>query len=118
MITWNVLTGSTVSYTASVNNGYINMSDDGVQITLPATAAVGDVVKFINNSGSSGNQWYLIPNSGQQVSVTTDADYTTTSGTGSVAEFNIYSAAELVCVVADTKWIIVSYTGPASLTVS
>jgi hypothetical protein len=119
MITWNVLTGSTITYAASPNNGYINMSDEGIQLTLPETSAVGDAIKVINNSGSSENQWSIIPGEGQKISVTMDTDYSTsTMGSGGLFEMNGYCSIELVCVVADTEWIVTSYTGPASLLLS
>lgn len=114
MITWNVVTGATVA--ASVNNGYINMSSEGLQITLPSTAAVGDEIKIVGYTSFGSGAWQLRQNADQVMrysEVGTGTNYSTTVGVdGAISQSSgDYTSLSLLCVVEDTEWIVTSYTG-------
>lgn len=90
---------------AAVNNRYISNSGTRITVTLPATAAVGDVV-YIVGSGSGG--WKIAQNSGQTIHGNSD----TTPGTGGSLESGArYNCAELRCVAANSDWVIVNSMG-------
>lgn len=95
---WIENTSSTVSM--SVNTGYINNPASGsVTYTLPTTAAVGDVIEIIGNTGSG---FSVAQNSGQTIRLGSVAS---TSGTGgSVASSNQYDSIKLVCTAANTAF--------------
>lgn len=78
--------------------------------TLPTTAAVGDVI-FINGKGSGG--WRISQNTGQVIHGATD---TTTGSAGYVGSTARYNSIAIVCVTANTEWIIQSSQG--SLTIN
>lgn len=98
---WIENTSSTVA--AAVNTGYINNPASGsVVYTLPATAAVGDVIEIIGNSGSG---FSIAQNSGQTIRFGSSV---TTSGTGgSLASGNQYDSLRLVCTAANTAFRVV-----------
>ena len=60
---WVVIAGN--AQQAVVNTGYLANAADAVTITLPAVAAVGDIVRV---SGIGAGDWAIIPGSGQSVS--------------------------------------------------
>ncbi len=95
---YTVVTGST--QTISVNNGYIANNATLVTFTLPATAAVGNLIKIVGLQGS----WVLAQNSGQNVII---GNASTTTGTGgSLASTNANDTISLVCVVANNTFIV------------
>lgn len=102
-LTWNIITTDT---TASVNNGYVTNSASLVTVTLPATAAAGSVIR-VAGYGSGG--WQIAQNAGQQIRF---GNISTTAGaTGGLESSNENDAVELICVVADTDFIVVSTMG-------
>ena len=103
-ITWNEVTGTTQS--ASVNAGYIANNAALVTITIPTTAAVGDVVR-VTGKGAGG--WKIAQNAGEIIHfLGTD---TTTGTGGSLASTGTYDGVEIVCVVANTEWVVISSMG-------
>lgn len=78
--------------------------------TLPTTANVGDVI-FINGKGAGG--WRISQNTGQVIHGATD---TTVGSAGFVASTARYNSIAIVCVTANTEWIIQSSQG--SLTIN
>ncbi len=103
-ITWNEVTGTTQS--AAVNNGYITNNAGLVIVTIPDTATLGSVVR-ITGKGAGG--WKLAQNSGETIHFgNTD---TTTGVGGSLASTNRYDTVELVCITANTDWVVVSSVG-------
>lgn len=103
-LTWNEVTGT--SQTASVDNGYIANNASLVTITLPTTAAVGSVVRV---AGSGVGGWRVAQNTGEKIYF---GDNSTTSGTGGYLEFTQqFDAVELLCIVADTEWTVISSQG-------
>jgi len=103
-ITWNEVTGTTQA--ASVNAGYIANNAALVTITIPTTAAVGDVVR-VTGKGAGG--WKIAQNASEIIHfLGTD----TTRGTGgSLASTGTYDGVEIVCVVANTEWVVASSMG-------
>jgi len=103
-ITWNEVTGTTQA--ASVNAGYIANNAGLVTITLPTTAAVGDVVR-VTGKGAGG---WLIAQNASQIIHFLGTDTTTGTG-GSLASTGTYDGVEIVCVVANTEWVVISSMG-------
>ena len=103
-LTWNEETGT--SATMSVNNGYIANNAGLVTLTLPTTAAVGDIVEVV---GKGAGGWKIAQNASEDISF---VDSTTTSGTGgSIASTSQYDSVTLVCITANTSWVIKASTG-------
>ncbi len=95
---YTVVTGSTQAI--SNNNGYVANNATLVTFTLPATSAVGNLIKIVGLQGS----WVLAQNSGQSVIIGNTA---TTGGVGgSLASTNANDTVSLVCVVANTTYIV------------
>lgn len=109
LLGWTVVTAT--SQSAAINNGYITNNAALVTVTLPATAAVGSIVR-VDGLGAGG--WLVAQNAGQQINV---GSVQSTSGTGgSVASTNQYDAIELLCVVANNTWTTLSSVGNLSVT--
>lgn len=102
-ITWTVVTGATQA--AAVNNGYITNRGGGVTVTLPDTAAVGSVVRICGMAGL----WVLAQNVGETVYF--GSTNTTTGVGGTLTATNAGDCIELVCIVANTDWRVLSSIG-------
>lgn len=98
--TWNVVAGT--SQAASVQNGYLCSNASQTTVTLPATAAVTDIVK-ISGLGAAG--WVLSANTGQTIQLNAT---TGTSSGGDLVSADRYDFAEVMCVVANTTWTLIS----------
>jgi len=103
-IAWNEVTGT--SQSASVNNGYICNNASLVTVTLPDTAAVGSIVSV---AGKGAGGWRVAQNAGETIHFG-NSD-TTTGDTGYLEFTNTYDAVELVCITANTDWVVVSSIG-------
>lgn len=103
---WN--TGATPG-TVSVNNGYVD-TVGGQTYTLPGTAAVGDSVKII---GSASGNWVLAAAAGDTIHLGSS----TTSAGGSLTATDDNDTVEVVCIVANSEWSVVSALS-AGLTVA
>lgn len=103
-ITWNEVTGTSGS--ASVNNGYILNNAGVVTLTLPSTAAVGDVVRV---AGKGAGGWSVAQNAGQSINL--GVQVTTTGTGGSIASTNRYDALEILCITANSVFTIISSQG-------
>jgi hypothetical protein len=103
-ITWNEVTGTTQA--ASVNAGYIANNAGLVTITIPTTAAVGDVVR-VTGKGAGG--WKIAQNASEIIHFL--GTETTTGTGGSLASTGTYDGVEIVCVVANTEWVVISSMG-------
>lgn len=102
-LTWNVATSSTIM---ASNNGYINNSASLITYTLPTTAAVGDIIRI---AGYGSGLWAIAQNAGQVINF---GDLDTTTGTGgSLAATNKGDSFEMVCVVANTSFVVISAIG-------
>lgn len=102
-VPWVDVTGPTQLMVA--NNGYI--ADDGalVTFTLPATAAQGTVLKV---AGYGAGGWTIVQGTGQSIKF---GVVTTTTTSGSLSSTNRYDQLDLLCVVADTTWVVRSVIG-------
>jgi hypothetical protein len=103
-VTWNVVTGATQALVAS--NGYIGNRGTAITYTLPDTAIVGTEIKITNIGAGLP---VLAQNAGESVHFT--ASTTTVGVGGSLTAIDQFSSLELVCVVADTEWNVLSSTG-------
>lgn len=108
-LTWNEETGT--SATMSVNNAYIANNASLVTLTLPTTAAVGDIVRVV---GKGAGGWKIAQNASEIIHYSS-VDTTTGTG-GSLDSTNQYDSVELVCTVANTEWTYVSGSGSPSAT--
>ena len=91
---------------AAVNNGYIPLNSALTTITLPSTAAVGDVVAI---SGYGSGKWKLAQNASQLIYF---QSLVSTTGTGgSISATNQYDCIIVRCVVANTTWVVENAVG-------
>lgn len=103
-LSWVEVTASTVAM--AVNTGYIMNNAGGVTGTLPATAAVGDIIAVV---GKNAGGWTIAQNSGQTIHF---GEFDTTTGaTGSLASTLTYDSFEIVCITADTDFAVRSSIG-------
>lgn len=105
---WNVETGTTANI--AVNNGYIGNNAAGVTFTLPATAAVGDRIRVTGLQAS----WTIAQNAGQTVYFGNQSSATGVGG--SLASTHARDAVEMVCVVANNDFQILSSVGNITVT--
>ena len=103
-ITWSEVTGT--SQSAAVNNGYITNNTSLITVTLPSSAIVGDMIE-VAGKGTGG--WTLAQNSGQVIHME-GVDSTTGTG-GSLSSSERYDAVRLLCITADTDWLVRSGIG-------
>jgi hypothetical protein len=102
---WTVVTGASASM--AVNNGYIANNGGTCVLTLPATAAVGSIIRVTGINNNTG--WKIAQNSGQIIHFG-DSD-TTTGATGFLASSLTRDSVELVCVITNTDWNVLSVQG-------
>lgn len=107
--TWNEVTGT--SSNMAVSNGYIANNAGLVTLTLPATAAVGDVVRV---AGKGAGLWSIAQNAGQLINY--GSAVTTTGVGGSLAASARYDTVELLCITANTTWEVLSGIGTLIVT--
>jgi len=104
-LTWSTVSGTT--QTAAVNNGYILLNNSLTTVTLPTTAAVGDVVRVTG----TGTAYFTVDYGTGVIIHFVDTNTDTTVTTGSLTATDRYASLELVCVVADVRWNVISCTG-------
>ena len=102
---WTVAPSTPV--TAAVNNAYIITDASAVTVTAPVTAAVGSIIGMVGN-GAGG--WTLNVGSGQTFKMGSS------SASTSLASTNQYDSVFLVCVVANTTWVVYSSMGNLTVT--
>ncbi len=103
-LTWNNVTG--ITQAAAVNNGYIANNADLVAITLPSTAAVGDIMRIV---GAGAGGWQLLQNASQQINF--GATSTTSGIAGYLASSQRYNAVEIICITANTTFVVIGSQG-------
>lgn len=104
--TW---TATTVNAGMVVANGYVANKAGLLTMTLPATAAIGDMLAITGINTAVG--WRIAQNANQQIFF---GDQSTTVGVGGYIEATaIRDSVELVCVVAgaSTVWNVISSIG-------
>lgn len=102
--TWNTVSGT--SQSAAVNNGYIANNASLVTVTLPSTASVGDIVEV---AGKGAGGWSIAQNSSQVIHM--DGVDSTTGTGGSLSSTVRYDAVRLLCITANTDWLVLSGIG-------
>jgi hypothetical protein len=102
--TWNDATSTT--QTMSVNNGYVADNASQVVFTLPSTSALGSILEVI---GKGAGGWKISQGSGQTIHFGTSN--TTTGTSGYLASSNQYDSVRLVCVTANTDFVVASSMG-------
>lgn len=107
-LVWSVETGGAVA--GVVNHGYITNLAGGVTVTLPNTAAVGSVIRICGMAGL----WVLAQNAGETVYF--GSTNTTTGVGGSLTATNAGDCVELVCIVANVDWRVLSSIGNITVT--
>lgn len=104
--TWSVITAD---QSAVAGNGYICNKAGLLTLTLPASGAIGDIIKVTGINTALG--WKIAQNANQQIFYGTQ---NTTSGVGgSLASVNIRDSIEILCVVAgaNTIWNVLTSQG-------
>jgi hypothetical protein len=100
---WSIVTGDT---SMAVNYGYIANKSSLVTFTLPSTAAVGTMVRV---TGINTGGWKIAQNASGIIHF---GNTDTTTGTGGyIASVNVRDSVQLVCVVANNEWQVVSSIG-------
>jgi hypothetical protein len=108
-LTWNEETGTSVSM--AVANAYILNNAALVTATLPATAAVGDLIRVTIKGAGLGK---IAQNAGQTIHFG-NMDSTTGAG-GDITATAQWDAVELVCVTANTDFQVISSMGSWTVT--
>ncbi len=117
VITFSVVGGGlettvdAVGPTASpaVNTRFVPNTAGLLTINLPAVAAVGDMLQV---SGLGAGGWVLDAAAGDTI----NASGGSTSSGGTLASTNRYDAVTVVCVVANTTWVVESQSGVLNVT--
>lgn len=105
---WTRIAGTT--QTLAVSNGYTNANAALTTFTLPATSAVGDIIKI---DGEGASLFKIAQGASQQIRM---GPLTSTVGAGGYAlSSKIYDCVTLRCQVADTIWQIESSIGNIGL---
>lgn len=102
-------TGATIA----VQNSYTVTQAGQTSFALPATAAVGDMFLIAGSSGNTGGL-KITQASGQTIRQNTNAS--TTGATGNVATAAANTSFWVMCVVANTDFIILASVGTVTFT--
>lgn len=102
--TWSVITAD---QTAVVNNGYICNKGTTLALALPATAAIGSIIRVTGINNATG--WQITQAAGQQIFF--GATQTTLGAGGSLTSSATRDALEIVCITANTTWQVLSVVG-------
>ena len=103
-LVWSEVVGA--AQAMAVNNGYILNNAGLVTATLPAVAAVGEIVAV---AGSGAGGWLIAQNAGQTIHFL--ASDSTPGVGGSLASTNRYDCVELICIAANTDFLVRSAVG-------
>ena len=104
VLPWTEVVGTTQAL--AVNNGYILNNAALVTATLPAAAAVGNVIEIV---GEGAGGWLIVQNAGQTIHFL-DTDTTAGAG-GSLASTHRYNTLTLICITADTDFLVKGSVG-------
>ncbi len=89
-----------------VNNGYIVNSGVNVNMTLPATASVGERLRILRKGAGSVT---ISQNAGQQIFF--NASSTTVGVAGTMVTTAVRETLELLCITDNTQWQVLSNEG-------
>lgn len=97
----------TASQTMAVNTGYVSNNPSGATAyTLPTTIAVAQRVSI---SGGISTGWSIVQAAGQLIHFGTVV--TTTGAGGSLSSTNQYDQLDLICIVANTTFVVRNSVG-------
>jgi hypothetical protein len=99
---WVDVSGTTQA--AAVNSGYVISNAAQTTVTLPATAAEGSVIAI---AGKGAGGWIMQANGGQTIKIGNQ----TTSTAGALTSSNQWDCVEVVCVTANTTWVVRNMVG-------
>lgn len=102
---WTVVTGA--SQALAVNNGYIANNAGTIAFSLPASSVVGDTIRITGINNATG--WQITQGAGQQIFFGTAS--TTLGAGGTLTSSATRDSIEIVCVVANTIWNVLSSIG-------
>lgn len=94
---------ATTTQTAAVNTGYVTNNAAQVNVTLPATAAVGSIVEVF---GLGAGGWRVTAAAGDNIILEGND-----SGAAGYITGGQYTAVLLRCIVANTTWTVGSNSG-------
>jgi hypothetical protein len=97
---------TTTPYSMTSEYGYIANSSSKVELELPTNMDRGDVIRVVGR-GSGG---WKISQDGSQVIHFINKD-TTTGLTGYLESTEQYDSVEILCIVDDTEFVVLSSTG-------
>lgn len=97
---------TTTSRALAINENVVMNNGSLVTGTLPTTAAFGSVIRI---AGKGAGGWLVAQNADELIHFGTST--TTTGAGGSLASTEVNDAIELVCIVADTEWMVISSIG-------
>jgi hypothetical protein len=98
---------STPFATLANNSGYITNNGATLQLyALPVTAAVGSVYSI---AGKSAGKWNISQNAGQNIIY--NGTSSTVGGSGALSANNQYDCVELLCITANTTFLVISSVG-------
>ena len=106
VLTW--VDQSSTPVTVTPGTGYYTDSGSLVTLNIPATVAAGSTIA-VAGKGSGG--WLVQMNTGQTANLGSSA----TSSGGSLASTNQYDSIELLCVTANTTFVVRSAVGNITL---
>ncbi len=95
------------------NHTYIANAATLTTFTLPATAAVGDVIQVVGSSLNTGG-WTITYTTGQIIWGPAGASTVTTGNAASAAA--AAQAVKIICTIANTTWAILDNSGTITLT--
>jgi len=108
-LSWSVITDATK--TIVVNEAYIGNHAAGIDFSLPATAAVGSIFKI---TGIGAGLTTISQAANQYINVV--GSTTTVGAGGSLVATEQFDSIEIVCVVADNGFNVLSMTGNWTIT--
>ncbi len=108
-VSWTDVTGTSAAMVG--NHGYVADNVGLVTLTLPTTAAFGDIIYIV---GKGTGLWSVAQNSGQTIHI--NASSSTTGAGGSMASTSQYNYAQIICTVANTDFTVMMNEGILTLT--
>jgi len=104
LLPWTEVGGT--SQTMAVNNGYITINASLTTLTLPTTAAVGDVLRIVMRGTGIAK---IAQGASQQIRYA--GQFTTPGATGHLDSIIVDDAIELVCTIVNNDWNAISMIG-------
>jgi hypothetical protein len=111
---WTVKTDDTTALQAVANNGYVAAGSAKLTITLPASPAVGDVLRVVGKNGGSG--WRIAQAADQQI-LGVNGSFNTTAGTGGYVEGGTTGSSIELVYIGSSQFVVVNQSGTVSVDV-